>query len=324
VIVVEARPSAGARTSSALRRTIALAFDRPRAALWTTLALVCALVAVAVAGLAATTVDRWTAERPGASAGMVVYLGAGVTDARANELAIQLRALRGVDRVEVVSADDSARRLVATLGADAALLDGVDVHALPASLEITLAPGVRDIVAMSPTVHALRGAPGVAEVVIASPAIEEPTDDRASGALGAVRAVAWSGAALFGGLALLVVLAAVRVRLDRRAHEARVIALLGGAPSFTIVPTALAGALHTTVAALIALAVVALGVQLWGDGITDALARTLGRVEVAAPSLQLVLGFVAASGLLGLVAGALAGAARIAAADRRLACGALA
>nr|MBA3391076.1 hypothetical protein [Deltaproteobacteria bacterium]MDQ3301547.1 hypothetical protein [Myxococcota bacterium] len=59
--------------ASAFRRAVRIATERPRAALWTLLALTCALVAVGVAAVAAVSVERWTAERPGATASMVVY-----------------------------------------------------------------------------------------------------------------------------------------------------------------------------------------------------------------------------------------------------------
>lgn len=295
------------RIASALRRAGHIAIERPRAALWTTLALTCALFAVAVAAIAATNVDRWAAERPGSTASMVVYLGEGVTDARAQELVGELRGLRGVERAELVPAVESARRLVGSLGSDAALLEGIDVATLPASVEVTLAAGVRDVVAMSPTVRALRGAPGVADVVV-----EDQGDDRISGALATVRAIAWGAAALFAGLALVTVLAAIRVRLDRGRNELAVLELLGAGPGFVAVPTALAGALQGIVAALLAACVLAIGLHIYGDSIADSLTGSLGPVELAIPGAAMLGMFVAAGALLGLVGGGLAGASRVA------------
>src|SRR6185436_15014035 len=126
----------------------------------------------------------------------------------------ELRGLRGVERAELVSPAESARRLARALGSDPALLDGIDRASLPASVEVALAPGVREVVAMSPTVRALRDAPGVAELIV-----EDGAGDRLPGALEAARAIAWPAAALFAVLALLAALAAVRVRLDRPVRE---------------------------------------------------------------------------------------------------------
>lgn len=292
------------RVLSALRRTGGLVAERPRAALWTLLALTCALFAVAVALVGATNVDRW-AQRPGEGASMVVYLGEGVAEARAQELMVELRALPGVERAELVSPAESAKRLQAALGADPTLLEGIEVGSLPASVEVTLAPGVRDVVAISPTVRALRGAQGVDGVTV-----EDGGDDKTAAALHAIRYVAWGGAAMFAGLALIIVLASIRVRLDRTRNELAVAELLGAGPTFFVIPTALAGAIHGAVAALLAIGALFAGIHIYGDAIVAGLAPSLGSVELIVPELADLVLFVAAGAGLGLVGGALAGASR--------------
>lgn len=294
------------RVASALRRTLRVAGERPRAALWTQLALTSALFAVGIAAVAADNVDRW-AQRPGAGASMVVYLGEGVDEVRANELLAELHTLPGVERAELIAPAESARRLQQALGADTALLEGVDLGSLPSSVEVTLAPGVRDVVAMSPTVRALRGAPGVDDVVV-----EDGGDDRVATALNTVRVVAWSSAALFAGLALIIVLAAIRVRLDRSRDELAVAHLLGAGPGFIVVPTALAGALQGAAAALLAAGGVLAMVRVYGDEVLASLASSLGPIELVIPAGVELAVFVAAGAALGLVGGALAGASRVA------------
>jgi cell division protein FtsX len=293
-----------ARIAAVLRRTLRMFVDRPRAALWTTLALTCALLAAAVAGTAALAVDRVhekAASAPASSpikptnAGVVVYLGDKVTDARAKELVEQLRWLTGVERVELVSRAESARRLVAALGSSASLLDGVDLESLPASVEITLAPGVRDVVAMSPIVRELRGTPGVADLVI-----EDTPTDRSESAMATVQTIAWTAASVFAILALITALASIRLRLDLDRHEYRVIDLLGGGAGYTVVPTALAGALQGLVAALLAIALLAIGIQIYGDGLP---------VEVALPGAFAMLGFLGTGAAIGLIGGGLAATA---------------
>lgn len=290
------------RVASALRRTARIAVERPRAGLWTLLALTCALFAAGAAAIAASSIDRWASTRPAASGSMVVYLGEGVEEPRAAALVAELRALPGVERAELVPAAESARRLLAALGGEPALLEGVDPASLPASVEVVLAPGVRDVIAMSPSVRALRGAPGVADVVV-----DDPAGDRAARVLGAARALAWAGAALFAGLALIVVLAAIRVRLDRDRRELAVAHLLGAGPGFFVVPTTLAGALSGLVAAGLAAAGAALGVDLARDGLGPPLAAHL----VAPGAAELAM-FLAAGAVLGAIGGALAGASRVA------------
>jgi len=293
-----------ARLSAAVRRAGAIATRGPRAAIWTALALVCALGVAAGAVLAAAAIDRWAAAHPGAGASMVVYLdprldprlGEGVDDARARALVGELSALRGVERAELVPAAESARRLTRALGADPALLDGVDLASLPASVEVRLAPGVRDVVAISPTLRALRGAPGVADVVV-----EDGGGDPLAPALAGARDVAWPAAAVVAALALVIALAVVRIGLARPEREARVLALLGASPGFTALPGALAGALHGAGAALVA--AVALGLALRGLGTSFA-----GLAPVSpAVALGALLGLGA---LIGSLGGGLAGAGR--------------
>ena len=296
-----------ARVRSALARTARIAVERPRAALWTLLAMTCALFAVGVAVLAARNVAAWTEARPTSTASMVVYLAEGTPDARAQELLAELRRLQGVERAELVPAAESARRLVAALGSDTAMLEGIEVASLPASVEVTLAPGVREVVAMSPTVRALRGAPGVSEIVV-----EDRSEERVATSLGAVRWIAWAAAALFAGLALITVLASIRVRLDRGERELVVAELLGAGPGFIVVPTALAGALQGIAAALLSALALVLVVHLYGQGITETLSTAITPVELMTPSVSELAMFVGAGAVIGLVGGLLAGASRVA------------
>lgn len=282
-----------------MRRSWRIAIDRPRTALWTLLALTCALFVVGAAAIAAASVDRWATDRPGASASMVVYLD-NASSERAAALVTELRALHGVTQVELVPAEESARRLVSSLGADAALLEGVDVTTLPASIEVKLAPGVRDVIMMSPTMRALGAGPNVADVVV-----ESQEETKIAGVLATVRQIAWTGAALFAGLALITILASIRVRFDPRSQEMRVVHLLGGSSAFVIIPRALAGALSGVAAALLAAGALQLLLALYGDAIEGVLATAL-----MAPAALHVAMFIGVGAALGFVGGALAGAAR--------------
>jgi cell division protein FtsX len=293
-----------ARLASALRRTGRITIERPRATLWALVALTAALFAVGLAALAADNVARWTAN-PRGGASMVVYLGEGVDDARAHELVAELGTLPGVEAVSFVSQVESARRLQQALGADPALLEGVELASLPASVEATLAAGVRDVIAMSPTVRALRGASGVDDVVI-----EDSGNEQLSGAIAAVRKAAEVGALLFGLLAFVVALAAVRIRLERRESELRVVHLLGGGPSFMLVPAALAGAVLGALAAMLAAIALWSAIRIYGDAITRGLHAAFGAVDLAMPAAPLIVLFIAGGAAIGMLGGGLAGATR--------------
>jgi cell division protein FtsX len=289
---------------NALRRTLAILTDRPRAAAWTLVAIVCALTVAAIALVVVDNIDDWTAAPRTRGGSMVVYLGEGVSDANAQLLAAQLSHVAGVDHAELVPPAEAAKRLERALGADAALLDGVDLASLPPTVEVTLAPGVRDVISMSPLLGALRGTPGVEDVIV-----EDGGDSshRASN-LAAMRTWFVSGAALLAGLALVVVLVAIRVRLQRDRQEHAVLHLLGASPGFSAVPAALAGALLGLCASLAASLLVWLGVAHFGDD----LATALSVQSVSAPAIGAIALFVATSAGIGLVGGGLAGVARVA------------
>ena len=263
---------------NALRRTWRLLADRPRMAAWTLAAAICALV---VAGAALVVVDHiaaWTAAPRTNGGSMVVYLGEGVSDATAHQLVAQLGRVAGVERA---------------LGADAALLDGVDLASLPATVEVTLAPGVRDVISMSPLLGALRANPGVEDVIV-----EDGGDTaKSSDSLATLRAFVYAGAALLAGLAVVVVLAAIRVRLAEDRQERAVLHLLGARPMFSIVPAALAGTALGLVASLGASLVVWIGID---------------QLSISAPAFGAIVLFVAAGAGVGLVGGSLAGVGRVA------------
>lgn len=294
--------------ASAIRRSGRLAIARPRTALWTTLALAATMFAAAASGVAATTIDRWTRDRPGSRASMVVYFdGDPATVGRADALVGELRGLPGVERAELVPAAESGRRLIAALGADAGLLDGINVATMPASVELTLAPGVRDVVAISPTLRSLRTAPGVVDVVV-----EDPGDDQIAARLDTIRVVAWSAAALFVGIAVITIVAATRVRLDRGRREHAVAELLGAGPSFVVVPSALAGAAQGLVAAIVAVAAIAVALAIYGGSIAELLDPRGSDVELAIPNALAIAAFIGVGSALGLIGGGLAGASRVA------------
>ncbi len=292
---------------SLARRAARIVSDQPRSTMWTLLVLTCALIAVGIAGVAAENVDRWSDASRATSRGasMVVYLGDAVGDEQARAILAKLQQQSGVEHAELIGSDETVRRLESSLAGDKALFAGLDARGLPASIEVTFAPGVRDVVAMSPTVATLRAVPGVDDVVVEED--REPAR-AAAGSLATVRAVAWAGAGVFGGLALVVVLATIRVRLDRSRQERAVAHLLGADPSFFAFPTALAGAILTAVGALFAGVIIYWGIQLYGADIAGALSGTLGTVDVVFPPVGELGLFVAGAALLGLIGGALAGA----------------
>ena len=278
---------------NALHRTWRLLTDRPRLAAWTLAVAICVLAVAGAALVIVDHVDSWTTAPRTGGGSMVVYLGEGVSDATAHQLVAQLGRVAGVDHAELVAPADAAKRLERALGADAALLDGVDLASLPATVEVTLAPGVRDVISMSPLLGALRANPGVEDVIVEDGGEAATSTD----ALSIVRAFVYAGAALLAGLAVIVVLAATRMRLESDRQEHAVLHLLGASPMFTIVPAALAGAALGLVASLGASLIVWIGID---------------RFDLGMPAVGAILLFIAAGAGLGMIGGGLAGVARVA------------
>ena len=125
-----------------------------------------------------------------------------------------------------------------------------------------------------------------------------------------MRAALYAGGALLMGLALIILVGALRVRLDRGSKEPMVLRLLGASSTFLAIPTSIAGALLAMWSALLA-ALAITGTLAWQrDAVIEALAPTLGRIELAPLTGVVLVLFVLAAGLLGAIAGALAGVAR--------------
>jgi cell division protein FtsX len=278
---------------NALHRTWRLLVARPRLAAWTLAVAICALAVAGVGLVIVDHIESWTIAPRTGGGSMVVYLGEGVSDATAHQLVTQLGRVAGVERAELVAPADAAKRLERALGADAALLDGVDLASLPATVEVTLAPGVRDVISMSPLLGALRANPGVEDVIVEDGGAAATSTDT----LAIVRAFVYAGAALLAGLAIVVVLAATRMRLDRDRQEHAVLHLLGASPMFSIVPAALAGAVLGLVASLGASLIVWIGID---------------QFDLGMPAAGAILLFLASGAGLGLVGGGLAGVARVA------------
>jgi cell division protein FtsX len=318
------RPTLLGTLAAVLRRTCRVLIDRPRATLWTAIALVAALFVAGAAAVAAMNIDTWT-RAPAGRASVVVYLAGNVDAAHGAALADELAHQRWVDRVEYVPAAETARRLEAALGYDASarpgtprpvagggasegrasqpqLLDGVDLAGLPATIELTLVPGVRDVVAMSPTARGLRDTPGVDDVVV-----EDGGEDRAASALASVRVVGWSASMVVLGVALVIALATIRVWLDRGQRELAIARLLGAGAAYAAAPCALAGMMLGAIAAAVAVAVVYAAVAKYGDDVAATLAPALGTIDVAVPAAGDVVTAIAAVAVLGVIGGALAG-----------------
>jgi len=289
-----------ARLAHLGRRLLRALSHQPRRVAWAIGAVAASLLAFALVDLAARNVDAWTGTWTG-EASMVVYLDEGVADERARALADELAAIGGVRDVEYVPASEAARRLRAALGTHSDLIAGVEDTALPASLEIVLDPGVRDVAAVSPIVDRLRATAGVEDVELVGEWVEQ-----AGAVLAAMRTAAWALLGLLGGLAIWIVATTARLRVVGVAEEARIAELLGAPAGFVRWPHVVAGALHGAIGGAIAVLGLRAVYGAIASDVVAALAGALGEVRVSflpAAEVALVIALGAGLGLAGSLLG---------------------
>ena len=287
----------GTALASTLTRSARALARRPAASAWAILAVAAALVGVAATDLAARRVGAWSSDLR-AQASMVIYLDEAATPDRADAIAARLRRVDGVEGALVVGAADAEDRLRAALGAHDELLAGVDPATLPISIEVTLAPGVADVIGGSPLLAELRAAGGVDAVEVTRD-YTAPLGD----ALARLQRLAWVLLLVIGGAAAFLVAAAVRLRLTDATGEGAALAWLGASPAFVRAPAVVAGAVLGATGAGLALLAAAALVHLFRIDVAPALG---GTADVAAWPVARAAALVGAGAALGLVGGVLA------------------
>lgn len=184
----------------------------------------------------------------GADAQMIVYLEDGVAPARAEQLAAALGRLPGVTGVRRVDAHQAWQRLRRSLDTRSQLLAGVEEGFLPASIEVSLKPGVAEVLRAHPAFERLEHAAGVDEVEIlgdwaARLRALERLLDRAG----------WAVLALVACACLYIVGSTIRLGVLARRDEIELWQLIGASNGFVkapfLVEGALQGALGTAAAA---------------------------------------------------------------------------
>jgi cell division transport system permease protein len=264
----------------------------------TLVAVVTIAVAVFVTGLCAAALAAGERLLSGVAGDVriAVYLEDGADPAAAHAVAAAVAPGR---EVEVVSAEESLARLRASLGDDAALLEGVGPDVLPASIEVSAAglslPEVRDL----------------AERLEALPGARDVDDGNAwlGGAEKLLAGLRWAGIALFAGLALgtaVLVSNTLRLGVFARRDEIEIMKLVGATDGFVQAPFLLEGLLQGLVGAALAAAALVLAHGALAPRIAAAVggAASLSRAALLPGSLLAAL--VAAGALLGILASALA------------------
>lgn len=257
-----------------LARGIAAARQSPLIQLVAVGTIALSLLLVGVVELGAVNLGRLAAGW-GRGVQMTVYLDDDATPERGRQIGNALTRLPGVMAVKSVSAHEAWERLKRAMGDRADLLGGVEEGFLPASIEVTLKPGVVEMLRAHPAFEKLRRTAGVEDV--------ELMGDWA-GRLRAVQSLvdgaAWAVGLLVLCACLYIVGSTIRLGVFARRDEIEIWKLVGATDGFVKAPFLVEGALQG-----------ALGAGL-------AMALLYGFYRLAAPHVEAVLGGWLAAGPL--------------------------
>jgi cell division transport system permease protein len=179
---------------------------------------------------------------------VTAYLESDVSGQALRALEDRVLAIPGVEDVEAVSQDEALERFRASVGSGSALLDGLDINPLPASLEISLRDDRRSAEGMEAVANAIEGLAGVESLSAGRDWVE--------GYLRAVALVRGVGAGLGIILALatlLIVANTIRLGIYARRDELEILSLVGASRPFVQTPFLIEGVVQGAVGGAIAL-----------------------------------------------------------------------
>jgi cell division transport system permease protein len=167
---------------------------------------------------------------------VTAYLESDVSVDALRALKDRVLAIPGVEDVEALSQDEALERFRASVGSGSALLDGLDINPLPASLEISLRDDRRSAEGMEAVANAIEGLAGVESL--------SSGRDWVEGYLRAVALVRGVGVGLGIILALatlLIVANTIRLGVFARRDELEILSLVGASRPFVQTPFLLEG-----------------------------------------------------------------------------------
>lgn len=180
-------------------------------------------------------------ENPGFSA----YFEPGVAAEEPTALVEHLRSVPGVDRVSLVTPEESLAEFRRLSGVDDALAL-LDDNPLPATVRATVAADVSGV-RLSAIAAQAASADGVEDVVV-----ERDWLERLAAIREVVKRLYWSLAAMLGIGAILISAAAVRLAIEARLQELKVLMLVGAGRGYVRRPFLYLGLVYGLGGALIA------------------------------------------------------------------------
>jgi cell division transport system permease protein len=236
--------------------------------------------------------------------GITVYMQVGASADVARALADDIGKDPAVARIVVVTADDALREFQQYAGVADALAH-LGTNPLPASLRIALVDGTKPA-QFDALAGRVKGASGVDQV-----AIERTWLERLEAMTGVVRRIGWMLAGLFALGAVLVTATSVRLAIEGRLAELRVVKLVGGSDAYVRRPFLYLGLLYGLGGGLAAAMLISAGLVV----IEPPLAALVGsygtRLEIVGLSPLFYLGLLALGGGLGICGAVLAARQRL-------------
>jgi cell division transport system permease protein len=246
-------------------------------------------------------------ERFGDDLQVTAYLEEGLSEAQIEELVRIAHTVEGVQGARVVSKQEALERFRAGVGRGSRLLEGVGENPLPASLELTLAPGQRSAEGMARVVGSLSGLAGVAELASGQDWVEGYLR-----ALALLRGAAYGLGLILALATLLIVANTIRLAVFARRDELEILALVGASRAFMNAPFLLEGLLQGALAGALALTLLLASFRLVLPDLEFGLALLLGGVAPRFFTWEEMAALVAGGAMLGLLGSiaALAGGRR--------------
>jgi len=239
-------------------------------------------------------------DRQGESRQVTAFLDLELDAAEETALARRAAALGGVARVELVTREAALERFRDRLGGGA-LLEALEENPLPASIEVTLAPGEDRAEEAGAVAAALRALPGVEEV-----AGGEAWVEGYARALALVRGAGLGLGAILALATLLIVANTIRLAVYARRDELDILALVGASRTFLRVPYLIEGVIQGTLGGLLGVGLLYGLYRIAVPQLGDALELFLGWSQPSFLAPESIAALVAGGAAFGLFGAAVA------------------
>ncbi len=180
---------------------------------------------------------------------VTAYLEPEVSGETLRALEKRVLAIPGVEDVEALSQDEALERFRASVGSGSALLDGLDINPLPASLEISLSDDRRSAEGMEAVANVIAGLAGVESLSSGRDWVEGYLR-----AVALVRAVGLGLGIILALATLLIVANTIRLGIFARRDELEILSLVGASRPFVLTPFLIEGVVQGAAGGAIALA----------------------------------------------------------------------